>query len=505
MSSWEIFKTILKQIGFYRSKLMLFLFLVGLTIVGYLLYRNYRTEAIGPYYGEISEAFLSQASSDIEVKTNGTVLIDKEKQPKAIKFYVPYDELRIMIFDQPTEYISYYVARVHLPKDISESQVRQITYAVHGVGGTLNYMADSRTLVYEATDISPGSTLTIVAQFPKGYIMPSWWNVVKFNLAILAAKSWLYIAIVLPGITLIVIGFMLFERRSIYLFLPQNELTELPTSISPAISGVLVDGAVGAREIAATLIDLAHRGYIFIINQGNQFYFARRKLGTFEATEGLSMFEKALLSKIFLPGAYKSTLADVEMRIGRHIFSRKIANFYLGVYNQATSQGYFKSNPGKVHLAYKYTGIVLFFLTFLGFIYGGITETEPKFSLLFWVGGMFAASLIIKFAPYTPARTRKGNLEFKKWLAFRNYLTEKAPVSITEYNQNKFENYLPYAIVLGSEIEWVKRFADKPFNQPSWYEAPERIITIDDFANKLFPLIGYVADNLARSHDPIVE
>jgi len=505
MSTWEVFKTLLRQVSFYRSKLILFIIIAVIAVVGYFIWQNYRTEAQGRYYGPISEAFPTIAESNVTLEKNGEVSIDGKKQNRAIRFYDNYDELRILVFDNPPDYISYFKATVNLPEAVKENDVRQITYAVHGVDDTLNYMPDSKTLVYEAYNISPGATLTIVAQLPKGLITPSFAKRIQITLAQITVQGWLYIAIILPGVTILFMGFMIYKRRAIRFLMVKKPLDEPPAQVAPAISGVVIDGSVGAREIAATLIDLAERGYIFIINQGDQFFFAKRKLDNLESAQGLSMFEKALLSKIFMPTSYKSTIADVEMRIGRHIFSRKIANFYLGVYNQATSQGYFVQNPAKVHLGYKYTGIVLFFLTFLGFIYQAITDKGPKYSLIFWVSGLIAAALIIKFAPLMPARTPRGNQEMQKWLAFREYLAAKNPVPVEDYVQNKFSKYLPYAIVLGAEVDWVKRFGEKPFKQPDWYESKERIITLESFANNLFPLIGYVSENLAKSHDPIID
>lgn len=276
--------------------------------------------------------------------------------------------------------------------------------------------------------------------------------------------------------------------------------------VFPAIPGVLIDGVVGAREIAATLIDLARRGFIYIINKGHgQFSFGIRRGVDFGSMKGLSDFEKELLGKVFLPRSIKSSVADVEMRIGRHIFSRKVAKFYLEIYNEATKRGYFVQNPAKVHLAWKYTGVVLFFLSFAGFMLGAIFGADPKYGLFFWVGGMIAAAVIVRLAPFMPARTNLGNQQLQEWLEFREYLTDRKPAPGTQAFAGKFEENLAYSIVLGAEIDWAKRFGKEPFRPPDWYSSNENVVTLDSFARELFPLIGYVADNLARAHEPTVE
>ncbi|MCL5407402.1 MAG: DUF2207 domain-containing protein, partial [Patescibacteria group bacterium] len=256
----------------------------------------------------------------------------------------------------------------------------------------------------------------------------------------------------------------------------------------------------------ATLVDLAIRGFILIINKGNgEFSFGKLRAKDIEKTTGLEPFERDLLSKIFLTPAYKSTLGDVEMRIGRHIFSRKIAQFYLGVYNFATKKGYFVRNPAKVHLVYKYMGVALLFLSLVGFAIGAITGADPKFGLLFWVGGMIAAFFIIKLSPFMPARSDLGAAELKKWLAFRKYLSSRKSLQAKDVLQGKFEAYLPYAVVLGVEVDWAHKFLKEPFAAPSWYESGEKTVTLENFIGEFFPFIGYVAENLARSHEPTVE
>jgi len=65
--------------------------------------------------------------------------------------------------------------------------------------------------------------------------------------------------------------------------------------------------------------------------------------------------------------------------------------------------------------------------------------------------------------------------------------------------------YLPYAIVLGCEVEWTKRFTDFPFAAPSWFTTQTQLYHLNDFAQNIFTLIGFVAQSLALSHEPSVD
>jgi len=496
----------LREVGIYRKKFIIFLILACLVVGVYFLWHYFgKSQAAIQFADSPKYTTVSQTTMNVVVGSDGTVTVDGKKQNKALSFLKEYDEIRILVYDNPGEFISNFRATIQLPEGANKEDLRAIIYAVHGVGSNSAEVESPTTLIYEANNISPSATVTIVADFPKGLVTPGIFAQIIYFFFNLPVSIWLIVAIVLPLIAIVVMLFMIVARKSDQIFRPKGILAAPPENIPPAVAGVLIDGQVSAREVAATLIDLARRDFIFIVNKGSgQFSFGIKKAADFAEMPGLKPFEKALLSKVFLPRAYKSTVEDVDMRIGRHIFSRRMAEFYLHVYNMATEVGYFKKNPAKVHMAYKYTGIVLFFLSFAGFIIGSIIGIDPKFSLVFWVGGMTAAAAIIRLSGFMPARSQKGSEELKKWLSFREYLTDSKPAG-ADALQGKFEEYLAYAIVLGAEVEWVKRFVDEPFAKPAWYDSVERAITLENFATQLFPLISYVSDNLARSHEPTVE
>jgi len=504
LKSWDLFKVLLGQIGFYRRKFIFFIGLIVLALIFNFIWQNSKNVEAAINFSE-EEVSSSQVKMEVTLTQDGQVFINGKKNNQYLKFYDNYDELSIIVFNNPGSYISSFEGIVHLPAP-APKELRQMVYAVHGVGAYEYSLLDSQTLIYEASDISPQAVLTIVTDLPKGMVKPGILRRLGIAIQKFPLKGWLYVAIVLPLITIMIMSFMIIKRRADQFSLATTLLDKPPSLEPPAVVGVLLNGAVGAREIVATLINLAHRGYIMIVNKGPEgFSFGKKRLTDPEKTPGLNPFERALLSKIFLNPRFKSTLGDVEMRIGRHIFSRKIAQFYLEVYNSATRKGYFIQNPARVHLTYKYTGVGLFFLSFLGFIFGTFTGADPKYGLFFWVGGMLAASFIIRLSPFMPARSASGKEELKKWLAFRRFLLSKKTFQSAEVLQNQFEEYLSYAIVLGVEVEWANHFADEPFFKPDWYESAERAVTLESFVGEFFPFIGYVAENLARSHEPTVE
>ena len=251
---------------------------------------------------------------------------------------------------------------------------------------------------------------------------------------------------------------------------------------------------------------MAQREYIQVSSNRGVFSFIKKRSVDLGVSPGgaLRPFEKVLLSKIFNSQQEKSSLKDIQVRIGRHVFSRKIAEVYMEIYQNITKKGYFMENPRILHRKYRNLGLMLFFIAFLGFIFGIFFAPEPKFLLIFWAAMIFTSFIIIRLSPQIPNRTIKGQKELEEWLKFKKYLSEQSPIGYLEGTQRLFEKYLPYAIAMQVEVEWARRFIEHPFQIPDWYLCSKPVVILEDFINDLFPVIGFVSKELAASKEPVV-
>ena len=506
MTTFAFIKEISKNTSFYWKKFLIFLLFLGVGVGGYFLWRSESPTQASIQFSDVPQySSESQRTADIVIKQNGQILVDGKSTPSALKIYPNYYEVRLLVFDNPGVFINSATVTMHLPKPVAQNQIEPIVYAVHGISSYNSYLADPQTLVFRADDIAPTATLTVVAHLPKSILVPSLGKRIIYDIANIPARSFLIVAILLPAVSFCLMLFMIFKRRKDQIISLRVEPIPLPPGpLSPAVAGVLIDGQVGAREIAATLIDLASRGFIFITENKGNFSFGIRKSLNLDELK-IKPFEKKLLSKLFEKQNFKSTKADVEMRVGRHIFSRKIADTYLGIYDEATSLGYFVKNPAQIHRRYRYTGITLFFLGALGFAYSAAFAADPKFTLFFWAGEMAAAAVIIKFAGLMPVRSNLGSAALSQWMGFRKYLKLKAEIAPGANITEKYIKYLPYAIVYGVEAEWTRRFLQERYVKPDWYESNQTVSTLENFAGGLFPLISFVGTILDKSHEPTVE
>lgn len=505
MSTLDLIRAILHGADFYWKKFFVFclmLFIVG----GGFWYWQSQNKSEADYAFSDTPKYQSVYQDDyiINVSDKGKVTVNGKKDSKALKIYPDYYEVRVMALDKPGKFISNFEATINLPAPVAKDQVQQKMYAVHGVEKYSTTMSDSKTLVFTAQNVSSSATVTVAAYLPKSILKPPLTKLIVYKITNVSSQNYFIIAGILPLLTLIIMFAMVIIRRSDRIIASRIAPNpDLPDDSPPALVGTLVDGRVSSREIAATIIDLAMRGYVYITTKGYTFSFGQRKNLNLEKDPNLKLFERHILSKIFQPGGYRSTRDDVETRVGGHIFSRKIAEAYLEIYNEATRRGYFVQNPAVVHLRWKFAGIALSFLGLLGFIHSVFYAPDPKFTLIFWAGEVAAAAVIVKLSAMMPARSKLGSKTMANWLAFRKYLKINKPIE--PQNRDKFITYLPYALVMGVEADWAKRFLNDRFVRPDWFESIDFEITFSSFIGELYPLIGFVGTILAGSHEPTVE
>lgn len=479
-------------VGLYWRKLVFFAFVFSFISVG--------LSGIKIYKADIKKYIPSAQTSDLTINLNiladGSVTVDGKKIKDRINTSGSKDELILPILDNVgTGYNSVHVL-LTLPKNAVNSSTYDIK-GIHGIETTNVSVINDNMLDYYASGVGPDSTLSVIVNMPKGTVNPP--LIVRFyaGIANIKLNLWLIVALGLPIMTLIfMVLFILYQGRRQKIDQPKEETDSPPMALPPAIAGVLYHQTVGPRELAATLIDLAERGDIFIIDRERDFAFLKNRLD-----RRLLSYEKILLSKIFR-NSVVSNRAEVEQRINNHLYSQKISHVTAGVYVLATRLGYFKANPQKVHLKYQIIGMGAFFAGIVGFFLSLIIFTNPPYILFFWAGMMVSGLIITLTAKNIPNRTVIGTETLSNWLAFRKYLSNPAKIAFSYDSQERFQKYLPYAIVLDCEVAWAKRFSEQNFILPAWYVCDQNGIGLQDFCLSLFPLVSYVARSLSSLREP---
>jgi uncharacterized membrane protein len=135
---------------------------------------------------------------------------------------------------------------------------------------------------------------------------------------------------------------------------------EPPENLKPAEIGTLVDEYADDRDIVATIIDLAVRGYLKIKPLGDKDV----EIEILREGDDLEGYER----KIF--EAIKESAEDGKvLKLGEGVKYEKLHNTLESVkdevYNLMTQRGYFQENPEAVRKKYAFLGLLMFFIAFL--------------------------------------------------------------------------------------------------------------------------------------------
>ncbi len=247
-------------------------------------------------------------------------------------------------------------------------------------------------------------------------------------------------------------------------------LPEPPSDLPPGMAGAVIDEKAGMKEIIATIVDLARRGYLRIeelAEDEDSGYSTRDFLYTRlrDPDDSLRAYEVFLFEKLF-DGKKQRKLSELKNKFYKN--TEKAASM---IYEALTEEGYFVENPHKIRTKWALIGVGLFILNILlGCVFTGALAAISPLAVLIMVGpGIFSFGVII-LANFMPKKTQKGADEAAKWKAFRTYLKNLDDYAELEKATELFERYLPYAIAFGLEKTYLKMWEPvQTVPVPTWY------------------------------------
>ena len=226
-----------------------------------------------------------------------------------------------------------------------------------------------------------------------------------------------------------------------------------PDGLRPGQVGTLVDEVAHPLDVTATIIDLAVRGHLQIVEVEQAGFFgggdwSLRALD--KPLDGLHAYEVTLLSSIFA-GSYEVLLSELKGTFARHL-----AQVQSELYDDAVGQGWFVTRPDHIRALWVGIGIAVIVA---GVVLTGLAAAFTSFGLV-PVPVVVAGVVLLACAGRMPHRTPKGTGVLRRALGFRTFIeqSEKERARFAE-RKNLFSEYLPYAIVFGATEKWAKAFA----------------------------------------------
>ncbi|OGG08643.1 hypothetical protein A2154_05080 [Candidatus Gottesmanbacteria bacterium RBG_16_43_7] len=203
--------------------------------------------------------------------------------------------------------------------------------------------------------------------------------------------------------------------------------------------GTLTDETADMRDIIATIVDLARRGYLRIVEtKKNDFTF--EKMSHDQKNDILEPFEKTLYEGIF------SSLKSV--RIKNLTLAAVISQVKDQLYESLVQNRFFNKNPNSTRTIYSVLGVFAF-----------MTMNFPL--------GIVA----LVFGRAMPRKTIDGAQAGAVSRSLKQFLaSQDEKLQFQAKNQLFFEKLLPYAVAFGVEKIWAMRFRDIDLKQPDWYQ-----------------------------------
>ena len=233
-----------------------------------------------------------------------------------------------------------------------------------------------------------------------------------------------------------------------------------PQDMKPAQLGLILDERADAKDVTATIVDLAVRGYMTIKEIPGQRDWAFTWKAGGEAST-LLPHEKTLLDALFA-GRKEVNLAELKGK-----FAPTVKQAESQIYEEAMSQKLFAARPDVARMQWGCAGVAL--------IIGGIAVSITLGLAVGW--GLVGAAVVLTGLvmtvtfPFMPQRTAAGRDLLQHTLGFRLYMT-----TAEKYRQqfaakaSIFTQLLPYAIVFGCVSLWARAFEGIDTSASSgWY------------------------------------
>ena len=405
------------------------------------------------------------------LNTTKTVVV-RYKVLDALRFLPDHDELYWNVTGNEWEMaIENATARIELPAGVTGLHAEAFTggYGQRGqeaevkVEGNVVQIRMQRPLFFH-------EGLTAVAGWDKGFVHPP----SAMAKAILFLRSnW---PLFLPVLAFFIMGWLWYSKGRDPRRNPITVQYEPPEGMSPGETGTLVDNEAAMRDITATIVDLAVRGFLTIeqTDTSQMLGMVHHKNYIFHRTKApaewanLKPHEQVLLSALFDGGGSDSvSLTELQNHFYTHL-----PTIQNRIFDGLMSDGFYLHRPDKLRQGFVGAGIFISFGLF--FAANFLSATMGISSVTTIAAGILTGLIVAGFGYFMSARTVAGERALEKVLGFEDFLghVEKDRIERIEKTPEMFEKFLPYAMALRVEKKWASAFQDICKQPPQWYSGP---------------------------------
>ena len=240
-----------------------------------------------------------------------------------------------------------------------------------------------------------------------------------------------------------------------------------PAGLMPAAGGALISERAVPRDMVATLIDLAMRGFVRIEEQpaiaGEPDYIVHR-IKPLSDDPQLRPFERALLARFF--GA-DGSLAERRLSEVRRDYDAVFPPLRDELYRAMVRDGLFPSSPERVRALWLVTGLVMIGLG--AFVIAGGAGSVVSSPRRLGLGLGMAGLVIAILSPLMPRKTLRGAQALAHVKGFREFLERSSMDELRRLPPDTMQRWLAWAIALGVSERWIHAFDGLAVIEPAWY------------------------------------
>jgi predicted membrane protein DUF2207 len=353
---------------------------------------------------------------------------------------------------------------------------------------TLAQIGENAGPTFQQQNLPPGNTVRMTIGFPEGEIAAN--SIVEYRKTLKrafstdAAQLLTALAVLLLGAIALLLLYRVRGRDQVdprrvvpaSLFsLGQDTRIDFtpPSDLRPGEVGTLIDERIDPVDVTATIIDLAVRGHITIIEQEHGSEFARpdwelRRVANAPAEE-LQRYENVLIRAIF-----DDSDSVLVSELGRQVRAN-LGQVQDALYEGVVKRGWFIERPDRTRSTWATIGIVL---TVLGVALTVVLALLSTWGLLGLAVTAVGVGLIL-VGRYMPAKAPAAGRVLGQVAAIRGELLEMDVSELpSDQHSELCARALPYAVVLGGSDRWIDALvatdvtpdeADEGF---SWYRGP---------------------------------
>jgi hypothetical protein len=279
---------------------------------------------------------------------------------------------------------------------------------------------------------------------------------------------------------------------------------EPPPDLTPAEMGTLVDHSADMRDITATMVDLAVRGFLKFEEREDKKLFGLisdreyvlHRLKPRSDWAGLAEHERRVLNGIFDGDEKTKELSDLEDE-----FYSSLPGIRDGIFDRLKDHGFYHARPDKVRT--RWMAGAVFFGLLVG-VLGSMVGTGLALSPVpFIVAAVLSGLTLLLFGLFMPARSEKGARALEKARGFEEFLrrVEEHRYKRMITSPDMFDRYLPFAMAFGVEKKWAKAFEDIYTQPPSWYvgTGPVTSFNVSHFSSRLADFSGKASSTMSSS------